>query len=77
MLKFCGFLLRLRLRVAPQAVHDQGAEDHGQVGASDAHLAAEEQSGQRPGRVVAQRQAAALLENKSETLHGRLECKNT
>ncbi len=47
-----------------QAIHDQRAQDHGEVGAADAHLAAEEQSGQPPRRIVTQRQAGALLENR-------------
>lgn len=54
--------LLLRLWVTPQAVHDQRAQDHGEVGPADAHLAAEEQSGERPGRIVSQRQAGAFLE---------------
>lgn len=55
------------MRISPQTVHDQRAEDHGEVGAADAHLAAEEESRQPAGRVVAPRQAGAFLENRENT----------
>lgn len=53
------------LGCTPQVVHDQRAQNHGQVGAADAHLAAEEEGRQRPGHVLAQRQVGALLENST------------
>lgn len=66
-----GLSPRLRRSIGPQPVHDQCAEDHGQVGAAHPHLAAEEQRGQPPGgAAVAQRQAGALLEGGREGAAG-------
>lgn len=62
---------RLRLRIAAQTVHDQRAKDHGQVGATHPHLAAEEKSRQLSGLpAVTQKQAGALLEGGAEEREG-------
>lgn len=66
-----SFSPRLWWKIAPQPVHDQGAEDHGQVGATHPHLAAEEKCRQLPGLpTVTQRQAGALLEGGAEEREG-------
>jgi len=53
--------------VAPQPVQGQRSQDHGQVGAAHAHLAAEQQGGQTPGRVPGQAQAGGLLGGDNNT----------
>lgn len=41
------------LGVAPQAIHDQGSQYHGEVGSANADLAAEEERWQPAGSTVA------------------------
>lgn len=62
---------RLRLSIATQPVHDQRAKDHGQVGATHPHLAAEEKGRQLPGLpTTTQRQAGALLQGGAKEREG-------
>lgn len=54
------------LRVAPQAIHDQSSQYHGQVGSANADLAAEEERWQPPGSAVAHGQTGALLRGRRQ-----------
>lgn len=55
------------LRVTPQAIHDQCAQYHGQIGSANANLAAEEERWQPLGGTVARCQTGALLKNSQHT----------
>lgn len=50
---YAKFLLRMWLGVAPQAIHDQCSQYHGEVGSANANLATEEERWQPPGSTVA------------------------
>lgn len=63
---FLKFLLGLRLCVAPQAIHDQCAQYHGEVGSANADLAAEEERWQPPGNTAAHIHTGALLKNRQQ-----------
>lgn len=52
------------LRVAPQAIHDQRAQYHGEIGSAHADLAAEEEGWQLTGSTVARGQTGALLKTR-------------
>lgn len=63
---FLKFLLGLWLCVAPEAIRDQRAQYHGEVGSANADLAAEEERWQPPGNAVAPSQTGALLKNRQQ-----------
>lgn len=68
---FAKFLLRMWLRVAPQAIHDQCSQYHGEVGSANANLATEKECRQPPGSTVAHSQTGALLK-KQTTKEGEI-----
>lgn len=49
------------IRSSLQLEHDQGAQDHGQVGTAHPHLAAEDQGWQGPGHIPGEQQARTYL----------------